>query len=124
LVFAAHAVLGCGVHHVCLHGSTIAEGIDHQCSHHDAVPGPCGQSQAPADDGPCPLDRCQHMSCSFVKADTVRIDHGERSGSLVGAPLQAVYTFAAQRRLADCEPACPAILSAAQLYVWHCALLI
>jgi hypothetical protein len=64
------------------------------------------------------------MACSFVKADTVRIEHGERNASPIASPLCLRHMEAAQVGRAECEPICVANLSSTHLYVWHCALLI
>ncbi|MEX0612098.1 MAG: hypothetical protein WD229_08250 [Pirellulales bacterium] len=124
VIFAAHALLGCGVHHICQHGSVVVESAAHQCSHHDGPASHRGDSHAPADNHQCPMQQCQHMACSFVKTDTVRIDHGERTISLVASLHCTAQTDAAQTHHAACDPICKANFSSVQLYVWHCALLI
>ena len=124
LVFAAHALLGCGVHHVCQNGSAIGERAAQPCSHHDGPAGHREDSPGPADDAQRPSRSGQHTACSFVKADTVRIEHGERYASPIAGPLCLRRMEAVQVGRVECEPICEANLSSTHLYVWHCALLI
>jgi hypothetical protein len=123
LVFAAHALLGCGVHQLCQHATEPVERAAHHCSHHDGPAGHPSESQAPADGHRCPLQTCQHIACSFVKSDTVRIDHGERNLAPVTLPIHTTPAAASPFDHAWCDSS-KANLSSARLYVWHCALLI
>jgi hypothetical protein len=59
-----------------------------------------------------------------VKADTLRIDHGEQSISPMAASLRTALTETVQTRHGACGPIRTAKFSSTQLYVWHCALLI
>jgi hypothetical protein len=124
LVFAVHAVLGCGFHNACQHGfavvsRTAADHVEHACAAHDH-----GDSHEPADDDQKPADPCQHVACSFVKAETPRIDLTHANVAWLTAMLPVTQSHRGQIASATCEPICKADLSSAQLYVWHCALLI
>jgi hypothetical protein len=121
LVFAAHAVLGCGVHHACHEACAGAVAAGHSCSHHGHDEGP----DAPPGEGEhSPGRPCQHLACSFVKADTVRVDQGEHVSWDATTLLFSARAEAAQRPGTAGKSICAADLSSAQVYVWHCALLI
>jgi hypothetical protein len=120
LVFAAHALLGCGVHHVWQQAPPIAVAAGHSCSHHDHNKGP----EAPAGGERSPGPPCQHLACSFVKADTVRVDQGEDESWALASLLCPARAGAAQQLRSAANTICAADLSSAQVYVWHCALLI
>lgn len=124
LAFAAHALLGCGVHHVWQQGSAVFEHAELSCSHHGDLSHYPGHSPAPADHQPCPSERCPHIGCTFVKADTVRIDLNDQTASPVATPRCAVQASFTDFGRAECDVAGLAKLSSAHLYVWHCALLI
>jgi hypothetical protein len=122
LLFAAHAVLGCIAHRTCEHHSTIAhtaaDHAEHDCTahheHHDCDPADRDHS----------ADNCSHSDCSYVKADTQRLDISNATTALLPALVttnsltDGLGTSAVETLL------CRADLSSTQLYVWHCALII
>jgi hypothetical protein len=123
-VFAAHALLGCGVHFSCRHNPAVeicSSDHDHAhgcASHDEGEPYESGEEESP--EAPC-----QHVSCSFVKAESVRLDQG-------GQPIEWLAATAAllepamspQVSLSASEPLCAADLTSTPLFVWHCALVI
>ncbi len=122
-VFAVHAVLGCGVHHACQHGvaagrCTAQRHAEHHCDHHS------GDREQPAGGEHAPADPCQHAVCSYVKAETQRVDlaDGDAASFTTMSPVNA--TPAAQAASAISESLCKADLSSTHLYVLHCALII
>lgn len=124
VVFAAHALLGCGVHYACRHNPTrevcsAAHDHVHGCAgHHE------GESPEPCDDH-SPAAPCQHVSCSFVKAETVRLDQSSGHVEWMAAsatPLELVES--PQVFLTVNEPLCAADLTSTPLFVWHCALIL
>jgi hypothetical protein len=124
VVFAAHALLGCGVHHTCRHNPVVAvcsttHDHSHHCaSHHEGESHESGGEQSPA-------EPCQHVSCSFVKAETVRLDQGVGHVEWIIPVAPAIeLTATSQRLLALHEPLCTADLNSTPLFVWYCALVI
>jgi hypothetical protein len=120
LVFAAHAILGCGVHHLC---AVPVELPSHGCSQHGGLMSHHSESPVPTDGEDRSGHSCNHTACAFVKADTPRIEHGERSLLPVCVPIPIARVPAAVLYWQSPEKIGAGILSA-QLYVWHCALLI
>jgi hypothetical protein len=125
LIFAVHAVLGCSVHHACSEaqprGEQAACGVArHHCHCHGH-----DHDAAPADESNCPAQCCQHVACSYVKAEQVRIDD-DNSPSAPAAVLPAVALNSSSPPSFHIAvaPDIPRILSATPLYVWHCALVI
>jgi hypothetical protein len=124
LLFAAHALLGCGAHRACEHGTAIWAGsatahAEHECvAHHD------GHDGAPSDKDHDSSEPCSHSVCSFVKAETQRVDKSNDvvTSWVLSAPVELGQGDAAS--LAVFEPVCRTDLSSTQLYVWHCALII
>jgi hypothetical protein len=122
LFFIAHAALGCIAHRTCEHHSTIAHAVaehaDHDCTaHHDH------HDSESADDDHSP-DNCSHSDCSYVKADTQRLDVANAMTALLPALVATDSLFNASSTSATETPLCRADLSPTQLYVWHCALII
>jgi hypothetical protein len=124
VVFAAHALLGCGVHYSCRHNPareicSATQHVHHDCGgHHE------GQSHESSDEG-LPEAPCQHVSCSFVKAETVRVDQGVGHVEWIAAAAMLVEPAATpQVFLTANEPLCAADLTSTPLFVWHCALVI
>jgi hypothetical protein len=124
VVFAAHALLGCGVHYTCRHNPAVAvcstaDHHSHDCaSHHE------DDSQESSDD-PAPAAPCQHVSCSFVKAETVRVEQGMGHVEWIVQVAPSIeLTATSQRILVANEPLCAADLTSTPLFVWHCALVI
>jgi hypothetical protein len=123
LIFAVHVVLGCTVHHVYGH----AEACDaHAAVHegHDCHDAHDGQPN-PTDESDQPTPPCQHLDCSFVKAESVQVEQGgPQSDWTLGTHFQP--------EIKTPQSCCPAfdsgltrdLSSAAPLYVWHCALII
>jgi hypothetical protein len=124
LVFTAHALLGCGVHHACQYGlGVIHHTADYHSGHVCRAHGH-DDSSAPANDDQEPTNSCQHVACSFVKAETPRIDFASRHVAGLAATLPVEQDHGGQLVSTAGEPVCMADLSSTQLYVWHCALLI
>jgi hypothetical protein len=124
VVFAAHALLGCGVHYTCRHNPAVevcstTHDHSHDCaSHHE------GESQESGDDQ-SPSEPCQHVSCSFVKAETVRVDQSAGHVEWVVPVAPSIeLTATSQRFLTTNEPLCAVELTSTPLFVWHCALVI
>lgn len=122
LIFAVHAVLGCSIHHACAHSHTIAahDAFAHEeydCAGHDH------DDAAPADESECPSHSCQHVTCSYVKAETVQLDG---SGTQSPAPAIAADETVKPARVFQAIIAADVRLqfSSTPLYVWQCALLI
>jgi hypothetical protein len=123
LVFVAHAMLGCCVHHLCEHDPLQGEHLaahahhNHFACHSDAPDGP---SHEHSDND----HQCDHVACSFVKADSLHVDF-ERQLS----PFDIILSFEfdslpSLAKTASWPAICKADISSAHLYVWHCALLI
>jgi hypothetical protein len=124
VVFAAHALLGCGVHFTCRHNPAVEvcaadHHHAHDCASHDeGSPYESGEDESPQ-------APCQHVSCSFVKAESVRLDYGGQLVNLLAAtptllePVMLPHVY----RTAN-EPLCAADLTSTPLFVWHCALVI
>jgi hypothetical protein len=124
VVFSAHALLGCGVHYACRHNParevcSTTHHHSHECASHDE-----GDSQEPLDDH-TPAVPCQHVACSFVKAESVRLEldrgHGEclAAAAIVVEPAAAPQVF-----MTTHKPLCAVDLTSTPLFVWHCALII
>lgn len=123
LVFAAHALVGCGVHHLCQHGVSIlhctaSDEAEHACHSHG-----CHHDSEPTDDGDEPSPPCNHSICSFVKAETSRVDFSDFVVPCFMAAT-AVESIDNGPEALACEPICRDHLVATHLYVWHCALII
>jgi hypothetical protein len=124
LVFAAHAVLGCGAHRTCEHGTATwadatARHAEHACvAHHN------GHDATPCDNHQHSSEPCSHSVCSFVKAETQRVDVSSDVIALWAASAPAELGLGDAGSAAVFEPICRADLSSTQLYVWHCALII
>jgi hypothetical protein len=124
VLFGVHALAGCNAHHAWSHGvasydQSAVQHADHDClsDHHDHPHVPSRDSEGPAHPS-------QHDACSFVKAETVRINHGYSYDAWLTALLPVDQCPCDQLAFADFEPICRADLSSTQLYVWHCALII
>jgi len=124
LVFVTHALLGCGAHRACEHSTTVnstvaAHHAEHQCAaHHADLGDEPGQHEGE------PSPPCPHSDCSFVKAETQRVDLSHDVTAWIAAI--ALVGSVHDGGLADAvyEPICRVDLSSTQLYVWHCALII
>ncbi len=121
LVFAVHALLGCGIHHACEYGAEVVaaasgcekHGHSHEHCHHGGHP--------PHEHEPC--EPCAHASCSYVKAETQQVS------SLVQMTyvfmLPAVEPYVVSLRAGSVRaPEMRGDCYATELYVWHCALII
>jgi hypothetical protein len=122
MLFAAHAILGCYVHHACglgvaSHGGVAAQGEHHCASDH-------GTSHDPAENGEQPVVPCHHDSCSFVKVQPVRVDDGSGQILWVAAEMPAVGAGADAGSPTISNAAQPPAAFSVQLYVRFCALLI
>jgi hypothetical protein len=123
LVFAAHALLGCGAHRTCEHRTAIladsaVRHAEHACrAHHEE------HDEAPCDGDHESPDPCSHSVCSYVKAETQRVDLLNDTLALRAAltPVELQDDAAAA---AVFQPVCLADISSTHLYVWHCALII
>jgi len=121
VAFAAHALLGCGVHHACCVAKLESPANCHWhlagAAGHDA---PCHPGEAPQPH----RDSCQHVPCSFTKAEVVRIEKDTRKATF----QIALPTSAAAHSIQTCEavgePFRSAPSTSTALYVWHCKLLI
>jgi hypothetical protein len=124
LIFAIHAMLGCGAHHTCAHAQATAVGradrhADHGCPaghHHDSAPDEDNDRE--------PASPCQHVACSFVKVDPLPVDQGQGDVAWVSAWMLADGANSAQPIPAAFDLPCKANQPSVQIYVWHCALLI
>ncbi|MCI0334944.1 MAG: hypothetical protein L0228_17190 [Planctomycetes bacterium] len=112
------------MHHACQHGVTAVlctaqRHAEHHCDGHHA-----GDGEQPVDGDHAPADPCQHAVCSYVKAETQRVDlsDGGAASFTLAAPVNTATDV--QVASAKSEPICRADLSSTHLYVWHCALII
>jgi hypothetical protein len=124
LVFAAHALLGCGAHRSCELGTAILAGsgaVDEErhCAAHD-----CGNGETPCDGDREPSETCSHSACSYVKAESQRVDAADDVAAFCATPAPVDLQHFAATSAAVLEPVCRVDLSSTQLYVWHCALII
>jgi hypothetical protein len=122
LVFAAHALLGCGAHRTCEHRTAILSDAAATHMEHD-----CDAHHAGHDDVPCDDERsgsCSHSVCSYVKAEAQRIDLSNDLLALSSALAPVELGPGNATAAAVLEPVCRFDLSSTQLYVWHCALII
>jgi hypothetical protein len=124
LVFAAHALLGCGAHRTCEHRTAVLDEQVHSHAAHECAIHHGGHSDAPADDEHHSPEPCSHTVCSYVKVETQQADlsHDVRLAWIALAPVDASAVEAVGAAVG--EPVCRADLSSTQLYVWHCALII
>lgn len=124
LVFAAHALLGCAAHRTCGHRTAVFTGqpenhADRDCAAHYASHG-----NEPGEDRHQSPETCWHSACSYVKAETPRVDVSA-NWAASWAVLGPVEKGQADAWAADVgEPVHRVDFSSAQLYVWHCALII
>jgi hypothetical protein len=124
LVFASHALLGCGVHRTCEHRTAIladsaATNAKHHCdTHHD------GHEEEPGDPQRESSEPCSHSACSYVKGETQRIDSSKDVVALWAAMAPIASNQADAVTASVRQPVCQADFSSTQLYVWHCALII
>lgn len=122
-LFALHALLGCGLHHLCQHGAavvscTVSHDGGHRChAHHH------GNDEVPAEHDPAPADLCQHGVCSYVKAETTPAPALDIQPAWI-APVVADVSLAPHVAATAEAPLCNADLSTTQIYVWNCALII
>lgn len=121
IAFAAHALLGCGVHHMCC---VEMPRPSSDCPWHDECPMGHVEHSQPAKSPHSHHDSCQHVACSFMKAEPSRIELDVRAvPNLLSWPTSAACPAELASR-AVCEPVVGALGTTLQLYVWHCALLI
>jgi hypothetical protein len=130
-IFALHALLGCAMHHSCQHGVAVARcevGKKHQahhctCRHHAVAHDDDGASE-PCHDDHAPADPCKYTSCSYVKAETQRVNLADHQVAAVLPAATIVALHSSPIASAVCVPVSRADLSATEIYVWHCALII
>jgi hypothetical protein len=124
LVFAVHALVGCGAHRSCEHRTAILSG--HQVAHesHDCVAHHHGDREAPEDGEHDSSAPCSHSVCSYVKAETQQVDLSNAFVAFWTAmgPIEVGPSGAMSAAIV--QPVCRGDLSSTQLYVWHCALII
>jgi hypothetical protein len=124
VLLVAHAVLGCCAHHACAWMLATGHMHDAYTSHDHSSDHDHDSCDPPADHNHGPVAACTHGSCSFVKADPVRVDDGSERPTWGAAALPIIA-----------ETFCPAwgaieaanILAdscSARLYVCYCALVI
>lgn len=124
LIFGAHALIGCNPIHAWSHGFESNDSAAAQPADHNSLADHRDNPLAPANNNEDPAHPDQHDSCSFVKASTVRIDRGDSHVSWLTALTPPNYGPVVHASHAACEPILNANFDSAQLYVWHCALLI
>ena len=124
LVFAAHAMLGCGAHRTCDHSSAIVNCAPSSHAVQECVAHQSGHGEKPSHHGHEPSAPGSHSVCSYVKAETQRIDLSNDVAALFAAiaPVDPIHDGIFTHAVG--APICRADLSSTQLYVWHCALII
>jgi hypothetical protein len=123
LVLAAHAVLGCGAHRPCEHRAAIlADGTaahaGHECAAHH------GHSDLPCEKERDSSEPCSHSVCSFVKAETQRVDLSNDAVTSWAGSASLALSQSGTLTAAIREPVFRADITSTHLYVWHCALII
>jgi hypothetical protein len=123
LVFASHAALGCCAHHAhaARHGSAGAHGVGSDWRHDHAGH---EHNDTPVDEEEHSSGGCDDGSCVFLKSDLAKVHVAGNHALCLPADAACAVQRPNMRAAAISFRTLSVDARSAELYVWHCALLI